>query len=103
MTFASAHRGGGKSWGCDCDECGGPRLPDDIAEAVRKYKRAKMAPFPNGVYIARQERTLIAREGSLSVWKVILPLGAEPLIEYGNSHRIIYVRQMRKVSEKVAQ
>ena len=85
MTFSH-----GVARDCDCDECG---LPPSIAEAVRKHKRAKLMSV---VEITHQERHLIAREGGLSIWRLKLPLNSEPMIEYGNSHRIVLVQHLPK-------
>lgn len=86
MTFAH-----GAARDCDCDECGLEPLPPSIAEAVRKHKRAKLMSV---VEITHQERHLIGREGGLSIWRLRLPINSEPMIEYGNSHRIVLVQHM---------
>eukprot|EP00563_Minutocellus_polymorphus_P021087 CAMPEP_0197718062 /NCGR_PEP_ID=MMETSP1434-20131217/2366_1 /TAXON_ID=265543 /ORGANISM="Minutocellus polymorphus, Strain CCMP3303" /LENGTH=258 /DNA_ID=CAMNT_0043302669 /DNA_START=24 /DNA_END=800 /DNA_ORIENTATION=- len=88
MTFAH-----GVERDCDCDECGLEPLPPSIAEAVRKHKRAKLMSV---VEITHQERQLIGRDGGLSIWRLKLPVGSEPLVEYGNSHRIVLVQHMSK-------
>ena len=78
--------GGG---GCDCDECGIREVvPGPILEAMREHKRQKVA-------IKRtQERTLVCRSGQISVWDWVMPLEAEPLIEYGSTHRIVWIEKL---------
>lgn len=46
---------------------------------------------------AFQERSLVARDNigsGISIWKLVLPPGSEPLIEFGNSNRIVVVDSM---------
>ena len=86
MTFAH-----GVVRDCDCDECGLEQVPQSIKDAVRKHKRAKLMSV---VEITHQERHLVKRDGGLSIWRLILPVGSEPLVEYGNSHRICLVKSM---------
>jgi len=83
MTFAH-----GVMRDCDCDECGLEPVPPDVREAIRKHKRAKLMSV---VEITRQERSLVARDGGLSIWHLKYPVGAEPMVEYGDSHRIVLV------------
>lgn len=86
MTFAH-----GVMRDCDCDECGLEPVPPDVREAIRKHKRAKLMSV---VEITRQERSLVARDGGLSIWHFKYPVGAEPMVEYGDSHRIVLVDKM---------
>ena len=86
MTFAH-----GVVRDCDCDECGLEPIPQSIKDAVRKHKRAKLMSV---VDITHQERHLVKRDGGLSIWRLTLPVGSEPLVEYGNSHRIVLVKNM---------
>mmetsp|Transcript_612 Transcript_612/g.1105 ORF Transcript_612/g.1105 Transcript_612/m.1105 type:complete len:264 (-) Transcript_612:351-1142(-) len=89
MTFA-----GGKI-GCDCEECG--VVPPSIAEAVRRHnsKKIRLDCMPPPTRIVSQKRSLISRNGNLSIWKWSLPTTtAEPLTEFGNSHRIIWVQRL---------
>ena len=86
MTFAH-----GVLRDCDCDECGLEPVPPDIRDAIRKHKRAKLMSV---VEITSQERHLVARDGGLSIWRLKYPVGAEPMVEYGDSHRIVLVDQM---------
>jgi len=95
MTFAlGAHQ----NRDCDCDECGldtGSMVPVSIANAIREHKRLKLMNVP----VRRtQERVLLTRENGISVWELIMPLDAEPLIEFGYSHRIIFVKTLKKAS-----
>jgi len=78
MTFAF---GMPEGRGCDCDECGldtGSMVPVSVANAVREHKRLKLMKVP----VRRtQERVLVTRESGISVWELVMPLDAEPLIE----------------------
>mmetsp|Transcript_35977 Transcript_35977/g.52730 ORF Transcript_35977/g.52730 Transcript_35977/m.52730 type:complete len:307 (-) Transcript_35977:433-1353(-) len=99
MTFASMRD-------CECDECDAAcgmnfaSLPSSIAEAITRHKkRLKLQDDVDEEEKKKkeQERSLVcrSREG-ISVWKWTLPMGAEPLIEYGNSHRIVFVEDIAK-------
>ena len=87
MTFA-----GGFVRNCDCDEC--DLVPKPIADAIRQHKRmiAKTSTLTR-----TQDRTLVARLGLISVWKLTMPLDAEPLVEFGNSHRIVLIDALSSV------
>lgn len=89
MTFSSGEIGRG----CDCDEC--DMIPADIVQAIQRHKRQKLIDVP---LTRTQDRALVKRCESISVWKWTMPLNAEPLIEFGNSHRIIFVKQKPEVS-----
>jgi len=86
MTFAS----GGVMRNCDCDEC--DFIPIPIAEAIRQHKRMRTHALTR-----TQDRSLVARAGTVSVWKLTMPVDAEPLIEFGNSHRIVLVDSLSSV------
>lgn len=88
MTFASFEFGRG----CDCDEC--DLVPADIRMAIKEHKRQKLQHVP---MMRTQDRTLVVRKESISVWKWTMPHNSEPLVEYGNNHRIIFVAQLPKV------
>ena len=88
MTFSSVDFGRG----CDCDEC--DLVPSDIRRAIKAHKRQKLH---HGPMMRTQDRALVVREESITVWKWTMPLNAEPLIEYGNNHRIVFVAQLPKV------
>jgi len=102
MTFASRKQYND----CDCDDCG-LKLPLSIQEAVKRARTniaslnpstslSSLSSFAN--IIAKQTRSLIANtsSGDIFVWKVVMPPGAEPLIEYGSSDRIIFVYKLPK-------
>jgi hypothetical protein len=96
MTFASTGGGGG----CDCDECGvGVNyLPNAIASAVKRYK-AEIQAMP---LKRTQHRALGKREPqtsvAVSVYEWTLPADAEPLVEFGNSHRFIWIQRLPETS-----
>jgi hypothetical protein len=50
----------------------------------------------------QQQRELVKRESGFSVWKLVLPRyhRSDPIVEYRNSHRILFVKQMPEVSDK---
>jgi len=116
--------GGGGGFGpssssCDCDECfpgSESGLPVAIREALQRRKRQRLETGP----IKRtQQRTFICRKyceignkeettksssstvgggggggGTISLYDVTMPLNAEPLIEFGTSHRIIHIKRL---------
>ncbi|CAJ1898976.1 unnamed protein product [Cylindrotheca closterium] len=86
MTFAN----GNNDLGCDCDECGVP-LPAPIMAAVRKRKWEMIERRP---MFSTQERSLISRQDGTSIWKTVVPVGSDPLVEFGQSHRILWVKQL---------
>lgn len=117
MTFAT-----GVQRDCDCDECGvcvgiqasgmagaegsarqisGGGVPPVVAEYIREHKRAKLA---SGAIARSQERVLVARAegGGASVYRLTMPPGAEPLVEFGNSHRIVLVDRLAEGSRVVS-
>lgn len=80
---------------CDCDEC--DFIPVQIAVAIRQHKRLKTHALTR-----TQDRTLVARADTISVWKLTMPVDAEPLIEFGNSHRIVLVDSLSSVRSLLA-
>ncbi len=50
----------------------------------------------------QQQRELVKRESGVSVWKLVLPRyngrGADPIVEYRNSHRILFAKKVPEVS-----
>lgn len=85
MTFASTLHPD-----CDCDECGNRTFQIPIHEAIEQHKRQKLL-YDHMSFIS-QERTLIKREGPVSLWKLVMPPGSDPLIEFtGSSWRCILV------------
>ena len=99
MTFANGRA-------CDCDECGtADAVPGQIrqaaAAAIRKRKAEQPSVFdPSKSVCLRQTRTLVRRDHGISVWRYELPpeRNPEPIVEYRNSHRIIFVRTMSPMS-----
>jgi hypothetical protein len=91
MTFASGELGRKQ---CDCDECGA--IPFDVWEEVRKSKRIRVETGP---LKRTQDRKLIQRDqGGIAVWNLVMPLDAEPLIEFGTSHRLVWVKRLPESS-----
>ncbi len=109
MTFASG------DISCECDECG---LSDDVPTAIRnavmehqrkrKAEQLSTAIFNNGNnnrqrgYNIQQSRELVKRECGFSIWKLGIPChvggrGSDPLVEYRNQHRILFIKQLDKV------
>ena len=83
---------------CDCEEC--DNIPIDIRNAIQKRKRLRLQTGP----IKRtQQRTLINRHNITSsskassiitLWSISMPKNAEPLVEFGSSHRIVWVKRI---------
>ena len=115
MTFASG------DISCECDECG---LSDDVPSAIRnavmehqrkrKAEQLSTAIFNNVTsnsrqrgYNIQQSRELVKREFGFSIWKLCIPCcvssnsrGSDPLVEYRNQHRILFIKQLDKVCDK---
>ena len=89
MTFASqAH-----TRQCDCDECGGlVEIPAPIMAAMQR-KRQKMT------LRRTQERSLVYREEGIAVWELVMPVDAEPLVEFGSSHRLVWLQSMNSENQ----
>lgn len=85
MSFASS----GAQRQCDCDECGA--IPEAIMAAVRKRRRQMVESSP---LKRTQERKLLRRDDGISVWDLTMPLDAEPLVEFGSSHRLVWVKRL---------
>jgi hypothetical protein len=84
---------------CDCDECGSIcEIPPPIIDAIKVHKKRKLLEV-----MPCQGRSLIMRDGGISIWKIEMPPGAQPLTEFGNSHRFIFVKTLPKVSAQVLQ
>jgi len=87
MTFS---RAGDFLDKCDCEEC--ENVPPSIREAVNLKRLERRATGP----IKRtQQRSLLGRDGQVSVWCMHMPKDAEPLIEFGSSHRIVWIKQLK--------
>ena len=75
---------------CDCDEC--DNIPPPIRRFIHKRKRQRLTAGP----IKRtQQRILVGRHDRISLWCVNMPKNADPLIEFGSSHRIVWIKQLR--------
>lgn len=86
MTFARTDQYLDK---CDCDEC--DNVPPSIREIIDLRREERRASGP----IKRtQQRSLVNRDGQISVWCMTMPQNAEPLIEFGSSHRIVWVKKL---------
>ncbi|KAL7544195.1 hypothetical protein ACHAWF_007576 [Thalassiosira exigua] len=100
MTFASG------GLGCECDECecGPSTVPPTIREAVNEHSRKRKLEEPTVFEVSkrlqiRQNRELVKREGGFSLWRLELPVdGGDPIVEFRNSHRILFVKNLPKVS-----
>ena len=112
MTFASG------DISCECDECG---LSDDVPSAIRnavmEHQRKRKAEQLSTTifnssnnnssqrgYNIQQSRELVKRECGFSIWKLVIPCcvsgirgGSDPLVEYRNQHRILFIKQLDKV------
>ena len=107
MTFANS--GAVRRNFCACDECdegGRSAVPPFIREAVREHLRKRRLEQQQPLFDGSkrlnimQRRELVKREGGFSVWKLCLPLyvqGGDPIVEYRNNHRILFVKSMPKV------
>lgn len=95
MTFASHDFR--RNSACDCDECGfSVHVPPTILAALRERKRQKLE---HGPLKRTQVRSLIQRgPDSVALWHWVLPQDAEPLVEFGSSHRIVWVKRLPKSS-----
>lgn len=122
MSFAQLQRGGAAGGGggrmgigCDCDECGyligaKSQIPATIQDAIHRYKRRKLE---TGSSLKRtQDRSLVKRGNptlnhnnhgnttttttnqGVAIWQWIMPHGAEPLLEFGNSHRFLWIKRL---------
>lgn len=99
MTFAAGKRQ--RHLGeCDCDECevtpGGFVIPNAIKEAIDRFKRTKSTlKRTQERQLVRQEAVKIGEESVMfSIWQWTLPSEAEPLLEFGNNHRIVCIQRL---------
>jgi hypothetical protein len=97
MTFAQQQLdSNSRSLYCDCDDC--ETLPALFRDAIRQHKRRKRENDTIVSFKRTQERRLLQRcENGMSIWEWTVPVGAEPLIEFGNSHRLVLVRSLSEV------
>ena len=74
---------------CDCEECA--NIPPSIQEFIdlAKHKRRTTGPIKR-----TQQRSLLGRDGQISLWCMNMPKNAEPLVEFGSSHRIVWIRRL---------
>lgn len=97
MTFASSGGAGATRGGCDCDECDGPGAgfftPQAIIDAIRAHKRKRKEYHPMK---RTQQRELVVRHGPIAVYKWTMPVNADPLVEFGTAHRLIWIRALSK-------
>ena len=97
MTFATSGGAGAARGGCDCDDCGGPGAglftPQAIIDAIRAHKRKRNEYQPMK---RTQQRELVVRHGPISVYKWTMPVNADPLVEFGTAHRLIWIRTLSK-------
>lgn len=114
MTFANRSQHNAALFRCDCDECGvvgssgQSFIPNAIQQALNDYKEQQKR---SGVSFRRtQERTLVRKHSLqlsddsfklLSIWQWTLPQHAEPLLEFGNSHRIVYIQRLSGVLKQI--
>jgi len=88
---------------CDC----GPSVPLDIQRAVQEHLRKRKLEEPvfesSQQLNIQQQRELVKRESGVSVWKLVLPRyhgrGADPIVEFRNSHRVLFVKKMPQVCD----
>lgn len=91
---------------CDCDECGPIQSAPEASksfyrplwEAIQQHKRQKQTEA-----IQRQQhRQLLNRwvtsNATFTLYEYILPVNAEPLIEYGVYPRIVYLESIDETS-----
>jgi hypothetical protein len=89
MTFAASSQGGPSS--CDCDECGA--FPLSILAALRNRKRQRLEMGAAPMMTRTQHREFLQRHGNISLYRLTMPSGAAPLVEFGNSHRLIWIQR----------
>lgn len=122
MTFATH---GEHLRTCDCDEC--DNVPVPIREAINRRKRQRLETGPMkrtqqrvliNCYHCHQnsgDDTIVGGDGSsnitnknsggggsgtaiMNLWNMMMPLDAEPLVEFGTSHRIVWVKRLSSTS-----
>jgi hypothetical protein len=88
---------------CNC----GPTVPPDIQRAVQEHLKRRRLEQPSVFessqrFNIQQQRELIKREFGFSLWRIVLPRyhgsAGDPIVEYRNSHRILFVKKMSEVS-----
>ena len=92
MTFS---RAGDFINACDCEEC--DNIPPSIKKMMQDKKRQRRESGP----IKRsQQRTLVCRQGRASLYCMHMPKDAEPMVEFGSSHRIVWIKRLAKAQEE---
>ena len=98
MTFAEKRQ---RQNDCDCDECGvtpggGFVIPNEIKKAIDRFKRTqKTLKRTQERQLVRQEAVKIGEETVMfSIYEWTLPSDSEPLLEFGNNHRIVCVQRL---------
>jgi hypothetical protein len=82
---------------CGCDECGTVAgVPPTIADAIQSFKRQRALK-------RAQNRQLVKRKDTISIYEWALPMLAEPLLEFGSSHRFIYVKRLPGFIQTIGQ
>ena len=78
---------------CDCDDC--DNIPPSIQKFINDRKRQRMK---TGHIKRTQQRTLVGQHDRtrISLFSMFMPKHAEPLIEFGSSHRIVWVKRLVK-------
>eukprot|EP00536_Pseudo-nitzschia_multiseries_P011615 jgi/Psemu1/206324/e_gw1.405.25.1 len=90
MTFSRARE---FLYACDCAEC------DDIPPSIRKFIHERKRQSKEAGAIKRtQQRTLVSRHGPVTLHSIYMPKHAEPLIDFGTSHRVVWVKRLVKKS-----
>jgi hypothetical protein len=78
---------------CDCDECDAVQVPLSMVQYIRERKRQRLENVP----VKRtQHRELICRHpaSSVAVYRYTMPLDAAPLVEFGTSHRLVWMQRL---------
>eukprot|EP00525_Craspedostauros_australis_P005681 CAMPEP_0198130076 /NCGR_PEP_ID=MMETSP1442-20131203/53086_1 /TAXON_ID= /ORGANISM="Craspedostauros australis, Strain CCMP3328" /LENGTH=327 /DNA_ID=CAMNT_0043790599 /DNA_START=24 /DNA_END=1007 /DNA_ORIENTATION=+ len=108
MTFAGGPSSRHGMPSCECDECdyyvlkrGQPSdgsqhlrsldVPQYVLDTLQKHKRQRLETLP---LKRTQHRVLLHRSRKLAVWSWTLPLHAEPFIEFGSGHRLVWIEHV---------
>lgn len=89
MTFAAQQH----LRACDCDECDDIQVSLSMSQFMRERKRQRLESVP----VKRtQHRELICRHpaSSVAVYRYTMPLDAAPLVEFGTSHRLVWMQRL---------
>mmetsp|Transcript_5519 Transcript_5519/g.15964 ORF Transcript_5519/g.15964 Transcript_5519/m.15964 type:complete len:305 (+) Transcript_5519:318-1232(+) len=92
MTFSRARE---FLYACDCEEC------EDIPLSIRKFIHDRKRQRKESGPIKRtQQQTLVSKRGPITLHSIYMPKHAEPLIDFGNSHRVVWVKRLIKHRSK---